>query len=476
MEGMKEMWNQLGSMFSSLMFFWVLFERFFPTIIHTWIDRNMKKAMTFFDPYVSISFHEYSANGMKCNEAYEAIQNYLTSKSTIDQARKLRGEIVKSAKSLFLTVDDNEEVHDFHEGIKVSWRVLKQINQSQIISSYSESKDKRYYKLTFHNRYRDRITSSYVNYVLEQGRDIEAKRRQRKLFTNNPSRSSGYYKGPWSHVTFEHPATFETLAMDPVKKKELMDELVTFSKSKEYYERIGRSWKRGYLLYGPPGTGKSTLVAAIANFVGYDVYDLELTAVSSNNELRKLLTGTTAKSIILIEDIDCSLNLTGQRKNNKQEEKAPVKKVKKEQEEDEEKEDNTKSKVTLSGLLNFIDGLWSAGSAERLIIFTTNYVEKLDSALIRSGRMDRHIELSYCDYEAFKVLARNYLGITSHPLFSKIKNLLEEVEMTPADVAENLMPKTMKEDTEASLESLTKALETSAMMKLKETTNGKDEE
>jgi mitochondrial chaperone BCS1 len=64
--------------------------------------------------------------------------------------------------------------------------------------------------------------------------------------------------------------------------------------------------------------------------------------------------------------------------------------------------------VTLSGLLSFIDGIWSASTAERLIIFTTNYVEKLDQALIGRGRMDMHIELSYCGFDGFKMLAMNY--------------------------------------------------------------------
>jgi len=117
------------------------------------------------------------------------------------------------------------------------------------------------------------------------------------------------------------------------------------------------------------------------------------------------------------------------------------------------------SQVTLSGLLNFIDGLWSACGGERLIVFTTNYVEKLDPALIRSGRMDKHIELSYCRFEAFKVLARNYLQIESHPLFDRIRELLEEANLSPAYVAEHLMPKTASGDPKLSLESLIKGLE-----------------
>jgi chaperone BCS1 len=259
---------------------------------------------------------------------------------------------------------------------------------------------------------------------------------------------------------FEHPSTFETLAMDLEKKKMIIDDLVTFSKAGEFYARIGRAWKRGYLLYGPPGTGKSTMIAAMANLLGYDLYDLELTAVKDNTELRKLLIETSSKSIIVIEDIDCSLDLTGQRRK---------KNVKKEEEEEKdlrekksgimEEREGKSSNVTLSGLLNFIDGLWSACGGERLIVFTTNYVEKLDPALIRKGRMDMHIELSYCGFEAFKMLAKNYLNIESHNLFGTICELLKEINITPADVAEHLMPKTASGDAEIYLKSLIQALQ-----------------
>ncbi|KAI5392963.1 hypothetical protein KIW84_060205, partial [Lathyrus oleraceus] len=228
------------------------------------------------------------------------------------------------------------------------------------------------------------------------------------------------------------------------------------SKAGEFYGRIGRAWKRGYLLYGPPGTGKSTMIAAMANLLGYDLYDLELTAVKDNTELRKLLIETSSKSIIVIEDIDCSLDLTGQRTK---------KKAKKDDEEERksgvmmEEREGRMSQVTLSGLLNFIDGLWSACGGERLIVFTTNYVEKLDPALVRKGRMDKHIELSYCGFEAFKILAKNYLNIESHYLFDTICELLEEVEITPADVAEHLMPKSSSGDVQVYLKSLIHALQ-----------------
>ncbi|CAL1360137.1 unnamed protein product [Linum trigynum] len=51
---------------------------------------------------------------------------------------------------------------------------------------------------------------------------------------------------------------------------------------------------------------------AMANFLGYD---LELTKVHNNSELRKILMKTSSKSIIVIEDIDCSIKLGNRKKS-----------------------------------------------------------------------------------------------------------------------------------------------------------------
>ncbi|KAF3565106.1 hypothetical protein DY000_02019303 [Brassica cretica] len=140
--------------------------------------------------------------------------------------------------------------------------------------------------------------------------------------------------------------------MDPVKKEEILNDLEAFSNGKEYYKKFGKAWKRGYLLYGPPGT--------------------EQLGVEETSRSR---------SIIVIEDIDCSVDLTGKRRKSD-----GYLRLKKDGEQG--KEDQSQSRVTLSGLLNFIYGIWSACGQERIIIFTTNHIEKLDPALIRRGRMD----------------------------------------------------------------------------------------
>ena len=114
-------------------------------------------------------------------------------------------------------------------------------------------------------------------------------------------------------------------------------------------------------------------------------------------------------------------------------------------------------RFTLSALLNCMDGLWSGCGEERIIIFTTNHKEKIDHALLRPGRMDMHIHLSCLKAKAFRILASNYLDIQDHHLLSaQIEELLEKINVTPAEVAEQLM---RNEDPHVALDELSKFLE-----------------
>ncbi|KAG2309944.1 hypothetical protein Bca52824_021501 [Brassica carinata] len=430
-----------GSSMASLFFLWATFQQMFPEHLKIAIKEFLlfsDQIITFFSPYVVISFPEYE-DYYRYNHAFAAIDTYLGAKA-IDKAQKLKASQVKESKGLVLKRDE-AKVRDEYQGVHVWWEIV------------TDTDGYRTQKLTFHRRGLEIVTGSYIKHVVEEGISIEAKTKKMKLFTNNPSLNWDTNNGSlWRHIDFEHPASFKTLAMDPSKKQEVLDDLEAFRNGKEYYKKIGKAWKRGYLLYGPPGTGKSTMIAAMANHLSYNIYDLELTAIKNNSELRKLLTATSSKSIIVIEDIDCSVDLTGKRKKGDDDLR-----VKKDGEQ--RKEDENQSRVTLSGLLNFIDGIWSACGQERIIVFTTNHMEKLDPALIRRGRMDMHVELSYCSFEAFKVLAKNYLDLDSHPLFGEIESLLKDTKMAPADVAEKLMSKNQIIDVDGCLKDLVQSLE-----------------
>ncbi|KAJ9537731.1 hypothetical protein OSB04_030464 [Centaurea solstitialis] len=452
---MMKMMTQLWSTMAGLMFFTVTFRQCNPKEFLGEIQTYLNKLLVYLNPYIEITFHEHQENSWyERSKAYAYIQRYLSTHSS-KSIKKFKANVGKDCESVVLSIDDYQEVTDEFNGVKVWWTSGK-----TTLHSNNDDLEKRYYKLTCKRRHRDFVTKVYMQHVLDEGKAIRVRTRQRKLYTNNKSENwYGYQRTMWSHVVFEHPSTFDTLAMDPKKKKEILNDLITFSRSKDYYKKEGKSWKRGYLINGPPGTGKSSMIAAMANFLEYDIYNLELAFVKDNTELRKLLINTSSKSIIVIEDIDCLFDLMGQRKEkkegSKEEEKDPIA-TKAKAEKDRDKKG---SEGTLSGLLNFIDELWSTCGSERLIVLTTNYVENLGLSLTRKGRMDMHIEMSYCCYETFKVLAKNYLNVESHELFATIGRLLEESNITPADVAENLMPKSDEDNVETCLNKLIKSLE-----------------
>ncbi|WVZ62271.1 hypothetical protein U9M48_012035 [Paspalum notatum var. saurae] len=402
------------------------------------LRRRVRRALPFLvDPFVTVDIAKkpasYSLDRIKSSDAYDEAKAYLSAACGRD-ARQLQAEGAAEGDGFVLGLREGQEVADEFRGVTVWWASVKPGGSDGC------GPGDHCLRLTFGQRHRDLVVNDYLPHVRRGGRDAMFGHRRRRLYTNKRDIDYGGGSKVWRHIDFDHPTTFDTLAMHPAKKRRIMEDLDGFRNNREYYRRIGKAWKRGYLLYGPPGTGKSTMIAAMANYLNYDIYDIELTMVHSNNDLRKLFIETTGKSIVVIEDIDCSLDLTGSRAATDND--AAAAGLPAVMAAAANKRKRPTSAVTLSGLLNFIDGLWSAHSGERIIVFTTNFVDKLDPALIRRGRMDMHIEMSYCCFEAFQTLAMNYLGVDSHPLFDTVRELLQAVEITPADVAECLiMPK-----------------------------------
>ncbi|CAO2147518.1 unnamed protein product [Urochloa humidicola] len=395
--------------------------------------------ISYLNPYEQISISKYGEERFRRNKMFDAVSTYLRS-TCLDVASKLKAEVGnKSKDNPVISLDENQEVVDNFEGVRMWWKLCPKSTKRKggavisLVTGADPDEEPRCYRLVFHKRHRKLVLDSYLPSVVRRWRELTAENRQRLLFTNYSREGKSY----WIDVPYNPPATFDMLAMDHNKKVEIMEDLKAFREAKEYHSRVGKAWKRGYLLHGPPGTGKSTMIGAMANFLGYDVYDLDLTSIKDNAELRKLFLDTTDKSIIVIEDIDAiEVELTTKRKGKDASEENSDKPMVKIEVSD---KTNDNGKVTLSGLLGFVDGLWSACGSERIFVFTTNHVDRLDPALIRRGRMDRHIEMSYCRFEAFKTLAKSYLHITEHSLFDEIGQLLDEIDTTPADVADNLM-------------------------------------
>ncbi|XP_074573532.1 AAA-ATPase At3g50940-like [Curcuma longa] len=369
-------------------------------------------------------------DGFASNKMFKAAEIYVGGLSQVaSSTRRLRvgWPEEEDSDALRVTMERGEEVVDVHEGVRYTWRLVL-LQQNATLSSRRRQgnfgyhraeaplRQERSFEVSCHKRHKEACLKSYLPHVLERSKAMRKEERTRKLYTNE-------YQN-WREATLRHPGSFATLAMEEEMKRAVVEDLERFARRKEYYRKIGRAWKRGYLLYGPPGTGKSSLIAAMANFLHFDVYDLGLSEVTSNSELRTLMMSTTNRSILVVEDIDCSMEMQQNREDKTTTTPAA--------EEDREK-------VTLSGLLNFVDGLWSSAADERIIVFTTNYKDRLDPALLRPGRMDMHIHMGYCTPCGFRILASNYHSVDDHSLFPEIEALIQEVDVSPAEVAGELM-------------------------------------
>ncbi|KAF8035466.1 LOW QUALITY PROTEIN: hypothetical protein BT93_C1481 [Corymbia citriodora subsp. variegata] len=414
---MKESWTSLASLLGTLAFCQTLLQSVLPPELRFACFRFLKHALGCYYSYCY--FEITNTDGLNTNNLYDAVQLYLSSFASTSCSRLSLSRVCNSSSTTFV-LSNNDCIADVFGGVSVQWKHVVAQSQSQD-SPWGE---KRSFTLWIRNA-TGTVSSTPTWTTMDKANDIRRKNRERLLYTNS--------HGGWRQVPFKHPSTFDTLAVDPERKRDIMEDLRDFMAGKAFYQRTGRAWKRGYLLYGPPGTGKSSMIAAMANFLGYDIYDLELTKVHSNSDLRELLTTTSSKSIIVIEDIDCSVKLS---KRLKAEQATPRSAA-------HDSKDGNNNTITLSGLLNFTDGLWSCCGSERIFVFTSNQIEKLDPALLRSGRMDMHIYMSYCSYPALKILLRNYLEYEDKDLgkaaVSSLQETIERAKMTPADISEVLI-------------------------------------
>ncbi|KAJ5394738.1 P-loop containing nucleoside triphosphate hydrolase protein [Penicillium cosmopolitanum] len=114
---------------------------------------------------------------------------------------------------------------------------------------------------------------------------------------------------------------------------------------------------------------------SLAGKHGLDIYTLQLSNISDST-LMKLFSELPPHCIVLLEDVDTAG--VGRRDSV-----------------DADHENESKSAVTLSGLLNVLDGVSSQEG--RILIMTTNHIEHLDEALIRPGRSDKKIHFKLAD-------------------------------------------------------------------------------
>ncbi len=195
-----------------------------------------------------------------------------------------------------------------------------------------------------------------------------------KLFLvadRNPSNWIRSFDGyEWDRVR-KIKKTKDSVFLSDGKLEKIIDHVKKFDESEELYMKIGSGWSTGVCLYGPAGTGKSSMAEVIASETKRDICLLNLDAISGDQTWGKLLSSVPERAIVLIEDID-TFKVSNDR--------------------DEVKSEGSKN-ISLSGLLNFLDGGMTPHGA--IFVITTNKIDVLDEAVIRPGRIDLSVELGY---------------------------------------------------------------------------------
>jgi len=195
-----------------------------------------------------------------------------------------------------------------------------------------------------------------------------------------------------------------------------------FIKNKKWYSDNGIPYTLGLMLYGLPGCGKTSLIKAVSGVTQRHIINIKLHKYVTKTQMENLFFNETInivqngrnESIIipieqrvyLFEDLDADdtdILLDRSETNGyvKDDGFLPLhddiqdKFCYQQKKEEKEKEDLFSSeKLTLSCLLNLLDGVLEAPG--RIVIMTTNFIDKLDSALIRPGRIDLICEFKKC--------------------------------------------------------------------------------
>ena len=189
-----------------------------------------------------------------------------------------------------------------------------------------------------------------------------------------------------------------------VEEKEEMQELVEFLKNPRRFTKVGARITKGVLLVGPPGTGKTLLAKAVAGEAGVPFMSIsgsdfvEMFVGVGASRVRDLFDQAKkhAPCIVFIDEIDAVGRRRGAGMGGGHDER----------------------EQTLNQLLVEMDGF--AVNEGVIVLAATNRKDILDPALLRPGRFDRQITVSYPDVRGREAILR---------VHAKEKPLADDVDL-----------------------------------------------
>jgi SpoVK/Ycf46/Vps4 family AAA+-type ATPase len=243
----------------------------------------------------------------------------------------------------------------------------------------------------------------------------------------------------WREDLFESARNFKNIFFDG--KMQLLEKIDFFLNNKEWYYEKGIPYSLGIGLHGPPGTGKTSFIKALANYTNRHIVVISLKMIKTKQQLEQFFfenrynsnnqqnSISWDKKILVFEDIDCIGDIILDRNN-----KYNLRKVySKDSDTDNKKTNDTKisdilkavcdlnesgsssliknnkdQEITLDDILNLWDGIRETPG--RILIISSNHYDKLDSALIRPGRIDITHELCNASHNTISEIYTHLFG------------------------------------------------------------------
>lgn len=386
-----------------------------------------------------------SINEGSINHMYVALDWYLTTncKVKVDQdniivsiKRPIEGTKEEKTYQLLIGQPEEKITEIDYKGCTISYQ--KDSKVEKIYTPTGEVQKRNYYINLWSYECTRKSLEELCQYVANQyaKSKIEEVWYQR-MYTHNTNQWN-------SSVIDRNKRRVETVVLKNDINKKILDDLTHFEQTEDWHLDRGIPYKKSYLFYGPPGTGKSSMIKAISYEIKRHIHYLNLATIRNDTELAHLMSNINFKeTIIIIEDIDAMSEISWDRKLKQENIQPDDKALEKEQSKDERQ----KETITLSGLLNQIDGLHN--NHGMILVMTTNHPEKLDQALIRDGRVDDRVYFGYCDHEQIYKMFVNFYNGSLKTTLEEIKTLdLNKYKIAPCNV-ENAMKKNYKDCTEA---------------------------
>jgi chaperone BCS1 len=208
-----------------------------------------------------------------------------------------------------------------------------------------------------------------------------------------------YHDGGFTYWEKKSPIgrrSLNTIYLPAEQKQLLVDTVNNFLSSKEYYQKNGIAHNLKILFHGPPSVGKDAAARCIASEYGRNIY--YVTGGPDGRFIPDAITSnidSVVNPLFLISDID----------------KYPF--IINELAIDLDNSTDLKEKLiykqSFAKMINALDGVLSG--EDRIIIMTTNHIEKFSPVFLRPGRVDLILELNYVTPEVFRKYTFDFYGV-----------------------------------------------------------------